>query len=411
MVTGGTSLPSHGLLTEASNLVAGCDRCGNCLTVCPLFKVHDVERAGARGKNAIARALAEGGLEPLPEVRAAVDFCLLCRACVDSCPNHIPTDEAMVRVRQFFTDAAGGPSAKYTVLGGVLRSRMLVGLGAFALGIMRRLRLAGLLPTSLVAREFPRNAFLEALAGPAALGDPAPANTTTLKPGARVAYFQGCGMKLMFPDASQSTLKLLGKISPVMTKANFCCGLPHLAHGMGDTFLELAKANIALFEDADIVVTDCASCGGALKHLASQFEADAEWRDRATAFSSKVMDLTEYLVRAGYRSAEKQDTTFTFHDPCHLVRGQGIRSQPRQLLKAAGTFLEMKESDTCCGGAGTFHMDHPDAAKQILERKMENIERSGAAVVVTACPGCLVQLTRAAEASGKFKAMHISQVI
>jgi glycolate oxidase iron-sulfur subunit len=80
-------------------------------------------------------------------------------------------------------------------------------------------------------------------------------------------------------------------------------------------------------------------------------------------------------------------------------------------LKAAGTFLEMKESDTCCGGAGTFHMDHPAAAKQILERKMENIERSGAAVVVTACPGCLVQLTRAAEASGKFKAMHISQVI
>jgi glycolate oxidase iron-sulfur subunit len=180
---------------------------------------------------------------------------------------------------------------------------------------------------------------------------------------------------------------------------------------MGDTFLELAKANIALFEDADIVVTDCASCGGALKHLASHFEADSEWRDRATAFSSKIMDLTEYLVRAGYRSDVKRDTTFTFHDPCHLVRGQGIRSQPRQLLKSAGTFREMKESDTCCGGAGTFHMDHPEAAGQILDRKRDNIEKTGAEVVVTACPGCLIQLTRAAEASGKFKAMHISQVI
>lgn len=407
----GTTTSNQALLKEASNLVAGCDRCGNCLTVCPLFKVHDVERAGARGKNAIARGLAEGGLEPLHDVQAAVDFCLLCRACVDSCPNHIPTDEAMVRVRQFFTDAAGGPSAKYVLLGGVLKSRIWVGLGAFALGIMRRLKLAGLLPSTLVAREFPRNAFLDAFAGPAALGDAAQANTTKLKPGARVAYFQGCGMKLMFPDASQSTLKLLGNISPVTAKENFCCGLPHLAHGMGDTFLQLAKANVALFEDADIVVTDCASCGGALKHLASHFEADPEWRDRAAAFSSKIMDLTEYLVRAGYRSEVKRDTTFTFHDPCHLVRGQGIRSQPRQLLQSAGIFREMKESDTCCGGAGTFHMDHPDAASQILDRKRENIERTGAQVVVTACPGCLIQLTRAAEASGKFKAMHISQVI
>jgi glycolate oxidase iron-sulfur subunit len=206
-------------------------------------------------------------------------------------------------------------------------------------------------------------------------------------------------------------MKLLGKISPVKARENFCCGLPHLAHGMGDTFLQLAKANIALFEDADIVVTDCASCGGALKHLASHFESDPLWRDRAAAFSSKVMDLTEYLVSAGYRSPEKRETTFTFHDPCHLVRGQGIRSQPRRLLESAGTLLEMKDADTCCGGAGTFYMDHPDAAGQVLERKRENIENTGAEIVVTACPGCLIQLTRAAEASGKFKAMHISQVI
>ncbi len=108
----------------------------------------------------------------------------------------------------------------------------------------------------------------------------------------------------------------------------------------------------------------------------------------------------------------KRDVTFTFHDPCHLARGQGIRSQPRQLLESAGHFLDMRESDTCCGGAGTFHLDHPSAASQILERKRANIERTGAGIVVTACPGCLIQLTRAAEASGgKFKAMHISQVL
>jgi len=398
---------SGDLLKEARALVTGCDRCGTCLTVCPLFKVQDLERVSARGKNAIARGLAEGGLEPRPEVRAAVEFCLLCRACADNCPNQVATDEAMIRVRQFFTDAAGGPPAKYALVGGVLRSRRLVRLGSLSLGLLRRLGVLRLLPAALVPREFPRRAFLAAFAGPAALGGPAPAGGAGL--GGRVAYFQGCGMRLMFPDAARATMALLGGAP---ARDNFCCGLPHLAHGMGETFLELARANIALFEDADLVVTDCASCGGALKHLAGHFEADPEWKDRAAAFSAKVMDLTEYLVRAGYRAPEKRELTFTFHDPCHLARGQGIRAQPRQLLADAGTLVEMAESDSCCGGAGTFHMDHPETAALILDRKRRNIEQTGAQVVVTACPGCLIQLTRAAEASGgKFKAMHISQVL
>jgi glycolate oxidase iron-sulfur subunit len=124
------------------------------------------------------------------------------------------------------------------------------------------------------------------------------------------------------------------------------------------------------------------------------------------------MDLTEYLVKAGYRAAVKREVTFTFHDPCHLARGQGIRSAPRQLLEGAGTFVELEESDSCCGGAGTFHLDHPEAASRILDRKRNNIERTGAGIVVTACPGCLIQLTRAAQASGgRFQAMHISQVL
>ena len=160
------------------------------------------------------------------------------------------------------------------------------------------------------------------------------------------------------------------------------------------------------------MVTDCASCGGTLKHLAGWFAGDPGWRDRAAAFSAKVLDLTEYLVLAGYRPRARHDLTFTFHDPCHLCRGQGIREQPRQLLAQAGRFVDMAEADSCCGGAGTFHLEHPEVAGLILERKRRNIEHTGAQVVVTACPGCLLQLTRAAEASGgRFQAIHISQVL
>jgi len=404
--------PGRSLLVQAKDLVTKCDRCGTCLPVCPLFRVLDLERASARGRNTIARGLAEGCLAPDRQARAAVEFCLLCRACTDTCPNHVPTDEAMMRVRQFFADEAGGPSSRYRLIGGLLRSRRLLRLGASALGLTRRLRLGTWVPGRLLPREFPRDQYLAASAGPAVLAGSIPAPGVLPTPGCRVAYFQGCGMRLLFPDASRSTLNLLNRYSRVAVKGNGCCGLPHLAHGMGDTFLELARSHIELYADADIVVTDCASCGGALKHLASHFEADLRWQGPAAAFSAKVMDLTEYLVRMGYRGQGKRDITFTYHDPCHLARGQGIRSQPRQLLESVGHFVDMKEPDTCCGGAGTFHLDHPGAASQILACKRDNIECTGAGIVVTACPGCLIQLTRAAEASGgKFKAMHISQVI
>ncbi len=291
--------PGRSLLVQAKDLVDRCDRCGTCLPVCPLFKVLDLERASARGRNTIARGLAEGCLAPDRPTRAAVEFCLLCRACTDICPNHVPTDEAMTRVRQFYADEAGGPSSRYRLIGGLLRSRRLLRLGASALGLIRRFRLGTWVPGRLLPREFPRDQYLAALAGPAVLAGRAPAPAVSPAPGSRVAYFQGCGMRLLFPDASRSTLNLLERYSRVAIKDNGCCGLPHLAHGMGDTFLELARSHIELYADADIVVTDCASCGSALKHLASHFETDLQWQGPAAAFSAKVMDLTEYPGTAG----------------------------------------------------------------------------------------------------------------
>jgi glycolate oxidase iron-sulfur subunit len=217
---------------------------------------------------------------------------------------------------------------------------------------------------------------------------------------------------MLFPAASAETSNILQITTPLILKDNVCCGLPHLAHGMRGEFLTLAKENIRLYEGVDVVVSDCASCSGMLKHIGSYFDDDPVWKDRAAAFSRKAMDLTEYLVNVDYQPRQQVDVTFTYHDPCHLVRGQGITEQPRNLLKAAGIFVEMNEADTCCGGAGSFHVDYPDISANILAKKRANIEKTGADIVVTACPGCLIQLTKAAQDSGnKFKAMHISQVI
>jgi glycolate oxidase iron-sulfur subunit len=400
------------LLQEAKKKVSPCDRCGACLPVCPLFGVKDVELSSARGKNAIARAIAEGGIEPTPDALAAVDFCLLCRACVENCPSQVRTDEAMIDLRQFLVERTGVTNAKYRTVGGLLGRPGLVKLAAGTLSLLRKLGINSIFPYGMAPDEYTRAHFLAAFAGPAALGRKAPSADIPVTAATKVAYFYGCGMRMMFPGAAAETLAILKTTTRILRKDNVCCGLPHLAHGLRGEFLALAKKNIRLYEEADLVVSDCASCSGTLKHIASFFAGDPEWEERAAAFSRKAMDLTEYLVKAGYAPRQKTEAVFTYHDPCHLARGQGIRNQPRDLLKAAGGFVEMEEADTCCGGAGSFHVDYPEISAKILEKKRRNIERTGATVVVTGCPGCLIQLAKAAKAGGgRFRAMHISQVI
>jgi glycolate oxidase iron-sulfur subunit len=371
-----------------------------------------VEKVSARGKNTITRALAEGGLKPTADVLAVANFCLLCQTCVTNCPNKIKTDEAMINVRQYLMDCTGGVSAKYRVIGAMMKSRGMIKLASGMLSLLRKAGLNRLFPHGMAPEEYTRTHFLTAFAGPAALGQPTVTADVPMTAKTKVAYFQGCGMKMMFPEAAAESVKILRTTTQLIVKDNVCCGIPHLAHGLRDDFLSLTKENVALYEDADIIVTDCASCGGVLKHVAGYFSDDPEWKDRVAAFSLKVMDLTEYLVKTGYTPRRRVDAALTYHDPCHLVRGQGVKRQPRELLAATGNFIEMKEADTCCGGAGSFHIDYPDISKKIIAKKQNNIERTGASIVVTGCPGCLIQLNKAAKASGgKFKAMHISQVI
>jgi glycolate oxidase iron-sulfur subunit len=402
------------LLAQAATITGGCDRCGACTTVCPLYAQNGVEAACARGKNNLAQALAQGLLEPSRELLEKANFCLLCRACVVNCPTKVATDEAMVHVRQHLVDRLGGPSAKYLLLGGVMKSRRLVRLSAAALAVLRRLGGSRLVPWGLVPEEVTRNQFLNAFAGPAALGGPAPGPSLTLSGTSRVAYFNGCGMRMLFPDAAASTRRLLAATAPIPPRPvdNLCCGLIHLAHGLREDFLAMARKNIRLFQDVDVIVSDCASCSGTLKHLASHFQDDPDWRGPAAEFSRKVMDLTEYLVAAGYRPQRREDLVVTFHEPCHLGRGQNLRSQPRDLLRAAGTYVEMPGADVCCGASGSFHLDYPEVSAGLLARKRAGIEQTGARVVVTECPACMTQLHKAAAASGgAFQVLHLSQVL
>lgn len=400
------------MLKEIEQIVSQCDRCGNCLTVCPLFGAKDLEYASARGKNNIARAMVEGGIEANSQVNDVVNFCLLCGTCVNNCPNKVKTDEVMMNMRQYLADKSGSPGLKYRVLGNVFKNKNLVKLSAGALRLANSLRLNGLVPYGMAPRKFTRGDYLKCFAGPLALKGEVSNNGIAVKKGMKAAYFQGCGMRMLFPEAVKDTLRILNSFAEVKTVDNLCCGLPHISHGLRQDFLEMAKENIRLFQDADIVVSDCASCSSTLKHTAAYFQDDAEWKEKADAFSKKIFALSELLVKAGYKPQKRLNVKLTFHEPCHLGRGQGIKNEPRQLLKLAGDFVEMPGSDVCCGGAGSFHTDYPLISEKILEKKQHNIEKTEAQIVVTECPVCLTQLIKAAAKNqGKFQAMHISQVI
>ncbi len=381
----------------AERIVRACDRCGTCLTACPLFTSNGIERASARGKNTIIRALAAGMFVPSGDIQEAVDYCLLCRACVDACPGKVETDEAMIHIRQYLAERLSGTSIRYKIMGALLRRQLWLNGAAKILALLRLLRLNRLLPAGFVPDE-----YLSVMAGPALLGRksaPSPVEFTGTQ---IVAYFEGCGMKLFFPSVAAKTKELLASTtSRLLTPSHLCCGLPHLAHGLKEDFLSLAQTNMALFADADIVVTDCASCGSLLKHMGTFIPGPEPER-----FGAKVMDVTEYLMKCGYVPRSRKGISFTYHDPCHLARGQGIKSAPRRLLAQVGELREMTGADECCGGAGSFHLDYPETAARILERKKRNIEATGADMVVTACPGCLVQLSKLS-----VPVVHISQLL
>lgn len=396
-------------LTKAGALVNRCDRCGACLSVCPLYALSQREIASARGKISAVRGLLEGCLTDGPDIAKAFEFCLLCGACADKCPSKIETDEVMVAARQYMA-AKLGRKVRHRLVAGLLGSNVLLSLVTGVLGLRQKAGMGRLYGTTGSPDPVWRH-YREILAGPAAFS-PLPARLGAQIPqGGRIAYFRGCAMKMFFPAAAKATIDLLKKTAEVALPAGVCCGSPHLAHGMLDQAMALARTNIERFAGVDLIVTDCASCGHSLKEYGHHLAGDPSWADKAREFSHKVMGLSEYLYQVGYRPQGSLPFKVTYHDPCHLGRGQGIKKEPRELLRLAADYVELPFADRCCGGAGTFYLDFPEEARRIQRDKMADIAQTGAEVVVTECPACMMQLAKGEQRSGRFVVLHISQVL
>jgi glycolate oxidase iron-sulfur subunit len=219
-----------------------------------------------------------------------------------------------------------------------------------------------------------------------------------------VGYFTGCMTEYVFPGVGQKLVDFLTRngVEVVMPREQGCCGAPvFLGAGDFETGRQYADANVKAFENVDYVITDCATCGSAMKDYV-KFLADTPERQTAYArFAEKVKDITEFLVdvlkldASAYKAApEFRGKKVTWHDPCHLSRHLGVKEQPRQILRSIEgiEYVEMPNADRCCGMAGTFSIYFYDLSRKIAAEKVAGIKATGADVVVTDCPGCQIQL-------------------
>jgi glycolate oxidase iron-sulfur subunit len=400
-------------LTDLSDEIMRCGRCGFCQSVCPVYDVTGDERGVARGRNMYARELVSGTVNHSRKNETFFSECLLCRACVETCFSAVKTDEIVLAGKRSQRRTQGiSPLHKYifeellpdhTKLGRFIRLLKIPHrIGLFHL--VPGLSLFGWLGASVnrigkISRDIPDKFLHERLAG----------RKADVREAKRAMLFIGCGTNFMFPHVGEATIMILEKLGyEVDVVDHGCCGLPAFAHGESAAVSHLARNNIRAFsrERDCIIVTDCSSCASFLKdypkHLSINDEAGKESISEAERFSARVRDMTELLATEEAMQclwhektgSAEQRQSMSFHDPCHLSRYQNLSSQARQVLRSIPDtkFIEMKQADWCCGGAGAFAFEQPQLSLKILEKKIQNIKSSGADTILTTCPSCLMQM-------------------
>jgi glycolate oxidase iron-sulfur subunit len=378
--------------------------------------------------------VAEGRLAVRRELGPALFECLLCRACTANCFPAVRTDEIMAAARAEYVARVGqSPLLSFAFRELLPNPRRMTRLMR-VLGLGKRTGLSGLARVARIlglfgkeverADEFmpkiPREFLRDRLARILPLV-PAP------KGAMRVGYFVGCGINFALPQVGEATLRFLSRHGTEMWPLNnCCCGLPAYAYGDLEAARRLAVQNLAVLSEIelDAIVTDCASCSSFLKEYPSLLADDPALAAQAKALQTKIADFT--FLAANLRgitsnsairnpqSAISPGRIVTWHDPCHLSRYQSVTAEPRALLRAMPglEYREMAESDWCCGGAGSYSIAHYDLSMRILDRKMQNLAKTGAGLLVTACPSCILQLSYGVRRAGlEVEVKHISEIL
>jgi len=409
-------------LSDHYDEIARCSHCGFCQAECPTFRATGHEVGVARGRIALLRALIEERLDWAPDLEEPLFECLLCGACMTPCFPGLPATDLITAARCEYLERVGRKPLHRLLFNHLLpypkRLRLAVRAAAIGkkAGMSKVAKALGLL--RFLGRDFPRaeeivEHFPQALRAKVEPGE-LPGEGDSL----RIGYFVGCGTDIMCPDAAEATLHLLCKIGKTVTLLdNCCCGLPALAYGDRPAAQGLAERNLALLASGsfDAIATDCSSCAGFLKKYPALFPEDDPRHGAAVEVASRVQDVVEVMASTDVeRSREAEPVIATYHDPCHASRGQGLTAEPRQVLQSLPgvEYRELPEADWCCGGAGSYALSHYDRSRQILGRKIDNVEKSGADLLVTSCPACIIHLSYGVRLRGlPIRVCHLSEVV
>ncbi|WP_026695319.1 (Fe-S)-binding protein [Peribacillus kribbensis] len=410
-----------------------CMRCGFCLPSCPTYIESGFQESHSpRGRIALMKAVVDGLIEPDEDFERSLDLCLGCRACEPVCPSGVNygqlLEEARDIVNQNKRHSLPVRAVRKAVFEGLFphqnRIKNLTGLIGFyqRSGLQKAARKTGimkLLPENLAAMEKvlpPVPTMKEMKNRPEHLPS---IGTQT----ARVAFFSGCLMDTVFLETNNATMKLLqlAGCEVVIPKGQSCCGALHGHSGEKESARGLAKKNIQAFEDlnVDFIITNAGGCGAFLMDYDHLLKDDPLWKERAAAFKEKIKDIAEVLVAAGFHEKVKLELppqVVTYQDSCHLRNVMKTASAPRLLIQSIKgvEFKEMQQADRCCGSAGIYNIIESEMSMRLLDSKMVHAKATHASTIVTANPGCLLQMKLGIEREGlaaKMRGVHLVDLL
>lgn len=394
-------------------LFLDCVHCGLCTASCPTYVELGNENDSPRGRIYLMRAVTDRRLELTDDVRRHLELCLDCRACETACPSGVQYGKLIepFRVAMEQTGDKGAKSADWfhrTILFGIFpyprRMRLALAPARLAqrLGLVdfaRRIGLLALLPARL-------RQLVDMLPPPAKQEPELPEFLPAKGPRrAKVALFTGCVADVLFRSTHWATARVLAEngCDVYIPRGQACCGAIHFHAGASEPAREMADRNLAAFnlDELDAVIVNVAGCGAMLKDYGHHWHDGSEEARRK--FAAKIKDVSEYLDALGLVPPKGEiRATAAYHDACHLGHAQKIREAPRRLLaQIPGLMLrELPETELCCGAAGTYNLTEPEMAGRLSRRKLVNIAKTGAEIVLTANAGCLLQIGREARQQG-----------
>ena len=404
-----------------------CVHCGFCLQVCPTYLETGLEAESPRGRIALMKAVNEGRIGITPSVVRHWDLCIQCRACEVACPSGVPYGRLIEATMQQVETRRRQGLVKRLLTGLSLKqllphqgrlSFLFSGLRLYQKsGVQAAIQKSGvlrLLSPKLAELEsslpvLPSNVF-------EARGQVIPA---VGEKRARVALLSGCVMPLVNGPQMNAVVRVLARngCEVVVTRDQVCCGALNTHVGDLSTARGLAKKNIDAFNASavDAVIVASAGCGARMKEYGHLLRDDPDYGDVAEAFSRNVKDIHEFLVDLPFEPPKAGlDYSVTYQDSCHLSNGQGVREQPRQILRSIPgvELVELSNAAICCGAGGSYTLTERELSMKVLDTKMKAVRETGADVIATANPGCLLQLQYGAQKDGiPIKAMYVTDLL